>query len=74
MGITRKSKRRNVLHVDTSLISAEDSSSIRHRFFRARPRKNLENQLLPARTKVYDCNGNRAYLTAFGLAKNYFAS
>lgn len=53
MAITRKSKRRIVSHADMSLISAEDSSSIRHHFFRVRSRKNLKNQLLPARVQKY---------------------
>lgn len=61
MGITRKSKRRTVSHADTSLISAEDSSSIRHRFFRPRSsaQKSREPASAAARTKVYDCTARQ---------------
>lgn len=78
MGITRKSKRRTVSHADTSLISAEDSSSIRHRFFRARPRAKLPRTSFCLRPPVQKCmiaaaiasNGTR-FLSA--REKNYFA-
>lgn len=74
IGIMRKSKHRIVSHADMSLISAEDSSSIRHHFFRVRPRKNLKNQLLPSRVQKYIIAAvNWTYLTAYSfLVKNYF--
>lgn len=76
IGIMRKSKHRIVSHADMSLISAEDSSSIRHHFFRVRPRKNLKNQLLPSRVQKYMIAAvNWTYLTAYlFLVKKLFHS